>query len=343
MPRKLKGARADGLLEKKVTVVINGEKVRKSVYGHTPEELTDNKEKLIAYYENQNIVTFKKVSEEWEKEHGKEIEHYTRNCYKKPLEDVNEEFGNYIIDTIEPLEIQNFINKFARKGMARRTVKLRLTVLKLISDYAILHGYIKFNPTYAIKIPKSAKTKKVEAPPDEQIEIVKQSVNKEFGLFAFMLLYTGCRRSELLALQYQDIKDDKIKINKVVIYENGNPVIRNYTKTKSGMREVPLLKPLKNVIPKKKNGYIFEINKNPLTLSQLNIKWKRYKKETGIEITPHQLRHAFATICFDAGIDSKDAQYLLGHSKESVTRDIYTSIRQKRKEETAKILNEYLG
>ena len=60
------------------------------------------------------------------------------------------------------------------------------------------------------------------------------------------------------------------------------------------------------------------------------------------DITPHQLRHAFATILFDAGIDVKDAQEILGHASIQVTRDIYTHIRQQRREDTADRLNAFL-
>jgi site-specific recombinase XerD len=44
---------------------------------------------------------------------------------------------------------------------------------------------------------------------------------------------------------------------------------------------------------------------------------------------------------FEAGVDEKDAQELMGHSDIATTRNIYTHIRNKRKQETAKKLNEY--
>ncbi|MGE4277205.1 MAG: tyrosine-type recombinase/integrase [Lawsonibacter sp.] len=58
---------------------------------------------------------------------------------------------------------------------------------------------------------------------------------------------------------------------------------------------------------------------------------------------PHQLRHAFATTLFEAGIEEKDAQELLGHSSITLTHDVYTHIRSARKEKTASCLNEYLA
>ena len=56
-------------------------------------------------------------------------------------------------------------------------------------------------------------------------------------------------------------------------------------------------------------------------------------------ITPHQLRHAFATMCFEMGVSPKDAQQLLGHSKIDVTLDTYTHIRAKRRDDVAAKLN----
>ena len=54
--------------------------------------------------------------------------------------------------------------------------------------------------------------------------------------------------------------------------------------------------------------------------------WDKYRTETGLNITPHQLRHAYATTLYDAGIDIKTAQYLLGHANIQTTMDIYTNL-----------------
>ena len=58
-------------------------------------------------------------------------------------------------------------------------------------------------------------------------------------------------------------------------------------------------------------------------------------------VTAHQLRHKYATILHEAHIDEKDAQELLGHSSIVVTKDIYTHISQKQKEETRQKLNQF--
>ncbi|UYI90215.1 MAG: hypothetical protein OGM59_05785 [Oscillospiraceae bacterium] len=55
------------------------------------------------------------------------------------------------------------------------------------------------------------------------------------------------------------------------------------------------------------------------------------------------MRHAFATICFDADLSAKDASQLLGHSKVELTMDVYTHIRQSRAQRTAEQLNDFVS
>ena len=124
---------------------------------------------------------------------------------------------------------------------------------------------------------------------------------------------------------------------------NGKPTIQHRAKSKDSIRTIPLLTPLKNVLNANGKGYIFTYEGELLTLSRLNILWKNYQKAVGVSLTPHQLRHAFATICFDAGLAPKDASQILGHSKIELTLDIYTHIKQSRTQKTAQMLNDYLN
>ena len=62
--------------------------------------------------------------------------------------------------------------------------------------------------------------------------------------------------------------------------------------------------------------------------------WGRYAQQTGLTCTPHQLRHAYATMLFDNAIEAKDAQELLGHAQLSTTQNIYTHIRDVRRKKT---------
>ncbi len=336
--------------QKKILLIQpDGTYKRKSIYGKSESELEFKINSAIRKsekeYENAKYPKFKNIALVWNETHESEISHYTYSCYQSPLNDLVDEFGDKLIKDITSIELQRFINSLSKKGYAKHTLALRKIVASLIFDYAILQGVIYANPATVIKIPKNAPKKARELPKCEDIEIIKQSVNASFGLFAYLTLYTGCRRGEVLALNYEDIdlKNNLISINKVIVFENNKPII--YNRTKNGdTRTIPLLQQLKSVLPKKAHGIIFKSKDNKhLTLSEYNILWNRYKRETGINLSPHQLRHQFATICFDAGLEAKDAAQILGHKKIELTLDIYTHIEESRKKQSADKLNKFLS
>ena len=115
-------------------------------------------------------------------------------------------------------------------------------------------------------------------------------------------------------------------------------------KTESAQRDIILLDRLADVIPKNFKGFLFSMDgdgKEPLTVKRFQTRWESYCKKYNLNITAHQLRHGFATMLFEAGIDVKDAQELMGHSDITLTRQIYTHIRNERKKETATKLNAF--
>lgn len=226
---------------------------------------------------------------------------------------------------------------------AQKTFKNYFLVLNLIFEYAASNGIIEHNPAEFVQIPKGGKRTYRRAPTPEEIEVIKSSTEKTFGLFAYFLLYTGCRRGEALALQYKDIdrKNKVIHITKSVYHEGNAPRIKQ-PKTERGFRDIILLDILMERLP---NGrpleYIFGEKDSPLTASKAEDLWIAYQRETGLGVTPHIVRHGYATILHEAGIDPKDAQEMLGHANISTTLDIYTHITQKRRSEMAQKLNNY--
>ena len=59
-------------------------------------------------------------------------------------------------------------------------------------------------------------------------------------------------------------------------------------------------------------------------------------------ITPHQLRHEFVTLCFDAELDGQDTQVIVGHASASTTREVYNHIKESRKILNTDKLNSYI-
>ncbi|MFY9114086.1 MAG: tyrosine-type recombinase/integrase [Dethiobacteria bacterium] len=77
-----------------------------------------------------------------------------------------------------------------------------------------------------------------------------------------------------------------------------------------------------------------------LNRSFLSILMDCVHDRVGVTATAHQLRHGFATLLYEAGIDEREAMELMGHADITLTHKIYTHIRKSRKEETAARLNE---
>ena len=213
----------------------------------------------------------------------------------------------------------------------------------MIFRHAIINRYIKEDVSFYARLPKGAKSQKREALTNEEIEIVNNSTACTFGPLVYFLLYTGLRKGEALALRWKDIDlvNNIIHVSRSVYYISNEPHIKE-PKTSSGIRDVIIPNCLADKLsPKAAKEFVFNKNGKLIDKSYFTRQWRKYTEETGLNITAHQLRHTYATLLFEADIDEKDAQTLMGHSDIKVTQNIYTHIRQSRKVATANKLNEY--
>lgn len=342
MPKK----RKDGYYSKQITYHVNGNALKKTFYYKTDKDLI---EKIKAFEGEINALEthpFNLVADEWEESHFNTIQEGTKICYRPALKRAREYFGDEPIRDIRPLDIQRLIDSLANKKYSQQTVRVQRNVLNLIFKFAVLQDYIEQNPVESTRVPRHlAKTKRT-VPTDKDISTILNSVDKDFGLFPYFLLLTGLRRGELLALQWQDIDGNTAHIYKQVTYNGDNqnqPHLTENTKTEAGQRDIFLPDALLDHLKRgKPTDYIFG-GKCPLTKTALRRKWDKYVKETGISLTPHQLRHAYATFLYESSVPEKEAQRMLGHSSIKVTQDIYTHIRENRHKQTEDKINSYIS
>ncbi len=330
-------------------VVIDG---AKRLYFYSSKKTEKQAEKdiekqILAYREKElKGKTFREVAEEWYDKHIPTVEVQTAEAYKPSYKYSIEVFGEIYIKELTPQNIQNAIDRKAVKGYAMKTMRNQLSIFSSIFKYAFVMGYISSNPCEYIKLPKNLKRGRRNIPNAEQIEKVKVSTNSQMGLLAYLLLYTGLRKGEALALTYEDIdyKNNRIFVTKSVYHDGNIPHVKQ-PKTEAGEREVYLFSCLADKLHAAgKTGLIFPGHDGELMhKSSFAKRWKKYQNENGITITPHQLRHAYASyILFDAGVDVKAAQSLLGHADISVTQNIYTHITEAHRQSTYNILNSFV-
>ncbi len=191
------------------------------------------------------------------------------------------------VSTIKRLDIQRAIH-----GLSPQTSAMALAVMKTVFREAIAQQLIETSPAHGVSGPK------IMVKPRHFLtweELSKGTYGKYESQISFLALH-GLRWSEAVALTNKDIRDERVWINKSVHGE---------TKSKAGIRSVPLVCPF-TIFPK-----------SPKTL-------RKVLKPYGVDI--HSLRHTYAYLLKQQGVHITTAQRLLGHSGPRVTMGIYTQV-----------------
>lgn len=334
--------RPDGLYESIKT--IDGKRV--AFRGRTEKEVTD---KMIAY--QHRLTTgplFCELAEACRQDHFQRIAHQTQRGYKSGYDDLIARFGTKFALEVEPIDIRYWIDDLRRKGYAAKTIRNRLTVAKIIYRYLCSgrYGNFDYDPTRHVELPRGLPRTRRQPASSRDVELIMQHTDEYAGRLLAFIAYTGLRLGEAQALQYRDIdlKERIVWVRKSVYYEHNRPQIKE-PKTEAGIRSVPLPDCIVSLIGTgKANTFVFGDEKGELLhFTHLRRILNRYREQYGISATPHQLRHSYATMLHNAGMDAKDAQYILGHSSITVTEDIYTHITKDRLTQNLFLLNGYLN
>jgi len=336
--------RPDGLHE--TIRKINGKRV--PFRGRTDAEVD---RKMIEYTaEIERGRLFKDVASEWHEEHWhgvNGIKYGTQRNYNAPYDRCLEWFGEKPIKQIKPNDIKTFFEWLKSKVYAKKTVLTHSCILNMIFDHAISNEChdIEINPCVGVRIPKGLEQRERMLPLESDIKAVRGNVNDGWvGLFFFFILQTGARKGEALAITGKDIdlKNLTITIEKEMTFNGSSPVISD-PKTEAGKREVPILDELVPYLPRKLKPdqlLFFPLGKT-VYKTTVDKQIKRYRTAHAISCTAHQLRHGYAQSLYNAGVDLKTAQGLLGHAQLSTTADIYTHFSKTKTQEAAGKLNEH--
>lgn len=188
--------------------------------------------------------------------------------------------------------------------------------------------------------------------PEQEDEILRKSMNTTLEYMVRLFLGTGLRRGELTGLMWNDIEWDKriLRIRRHVVTDTrGTPHLEDGAKTEAGVRDVPLtddlIAMLREMQSKSNSVYLFTTKRGTIySASALTNVWKTLNKHLSFNCHPHQLRHTYVTKLFEAGMDIKEIQYLVGHKNSSMTLRIYTHYRESsRKESTLQRAREALA
>lgn len=298
-----------------------------------------------------------------------EMKHGTQKSYLPAIERAVTAFADRRVLTIEPWEIKAFLSEM---NAAHTTVSNQKTVFNAIFqtyiDSPVWHG--DYNPAKMTSLPRGLARSRRTPPAEDQIRIVRQSVQDPEALPAIVYLCTGERRGEACALQLQDVdfEHNVIHITKGCEWISNQPHIIK-TKTDAGVRQIPLLNLLKEaLLPYRKlppKTYIIGLEATPVTASEYSRRWARFWRKHGYahnvvrekvrefngkksiirqtdwvaDVCAHQFRHEYVCMLCEAGVSEEIAIQLVGHANAKMIHEVYLHLKPKMLSEAAALLN----
>lgn len=363
--------RPDGRWQGSITIGRDdrGRLIRKYFYGKTRKETSEKLNRAIEELRDNRFInksdnpTVEQWCHEW-------LWSYKRNSVKQKTFDQYEtilrthiipDLGDIRLADLKTMHIQRIINKMHDSGLSHRTIEVMKIVMHAALKQAQRNKLVSENVCENVVLPRKQPKHIRVLNEDEQTKLIAALKDNYIGRGLLFALYTGMRRGEVLALKWSDYdKNEKTisitkALNRVRTYnKDGNKTMLTVTtpKTDTSIRTVPLIDKAVELLAEHKrkqerymelvgdyytdNDLIFSSSRGDyLDPGNFNRKLNKTVKKIGIpRISPHVLRHSFATRGLEAEVSLKAMQELLGHSSITVTGDIYTHIlkEQKRKE-----------
>ncbi len=365
--------RPDGNFQKQLIVgrKPDGSYIRKSVYARTQRELEQKtfeiQQKLHeGVYLLDNRTTFADIAKLWLEECNPTQSEKWHQRQKIVIEKhLLPAIGYMKVTELKQFHLQMLINSKAKHGYAMGTMKQIKQTATRILDVAIQSESIVRNVFDKVKVP-FVPPKERQALTVDQIKLVNETWETHYmGCPAMIMMYCGLRRGELCALLWKDVDliRDTITVNKAIEVFTNQSIVKE-PKSKAGFRTIPIPKKLHDVLALVKGNdedLVCPTRHGKLmTETAWACGWRSYMNHLNIysggklstrggkrvqvisEFSAHMLRHTYATMLYDAGVDIKSAQYFLGHADLELTLSIYTHLTPFKVDEAIGSLNKHL-
>jgi len=258
--------------------------------------------------------------------------HTLRN-YKIDLKELTEFAKNKEPKNITRLDIRHFLAELKKRGCSKSTIRRKMAAIRSFFRFLFREGYIKANPADSIFTPKPDKKLPEFLDYEATLKLVTSPVTDNvLGLrdraILEVLYSTGIRVSELVSLNIENIDliagvvkvRGKGKKERMALLGNeSQKSLRSYLREKSALGET--------------ERHAVFLNRFGGRISDRSIRRliDKYVKKCSIEqkISPHSIRHSFATHLINNGADLRSVQELLGH-KNLATTQIYTHLGSRR-------------
>lgn len=355
---------------------------RKTVYAKTQKELDQKCAEILHQVSLGTLsadehAVFGELAETWVEDFKPGISDKMRLRYKSVLHTQLAPLHKMKIKELKPMHLQQIINKMVDAGYAQKSMLTVKQTATQILDLAVQNDIVFRNVFAKVKVPHVEPAERLPITDEQRKLILATWQGHRMGLPTLLMLYCGLRRGEMLALLWSDIDltAGTLSVNKAADMPTNASSVKK-PKTKAGIRNVPIpdiIRPA--VLQARANADSLYVcpavqTGGMMSAQAYDMAWKSYmhylnlcaggrdkirtKNKNGEvqflpavqameSFTAHQLRHAYATTLYDAGVDVKTAQKLLGHSDFSVTMKIYTHLSSQKEQQGIENLNAFLN
>lgn len=348
----------------------SGKMITKNVLGKTQAEV---KEKLKKAIENSRQLDYTKEGkytvgqwlDEWFEAYAKvKVRPSSHQTYKGYIENhIKPNIGEIPIEKLTSLTLQKFYKKLLTegrvpriesekqpKGLSAKTVRNINQVISSAMDMAVKHKLILSNPTGGCELPK-VEHREMHTIHAEQLGAFLREA-RESGVYElyYLDLATGLRRGELLGLKWEDVDlaNGVIHVKRQVARIDGK-VKEVPLKTKNSYRNISISKDavtmLKEMEKHRVCEYVFPSpNGGPISPDSVRHMLHRVLKRAGLPaVRFHDLRHTFATLALQNGVDIKTVSGMLGHFSAGFTLDTYAHVTTAAQKEAANTMGSVLN
>ena len=312
---------------------------RKYLYGKTRSQVVKKLKDYQASYKPIEEITAKEYFNKWLEQIRPNIIDSTYIKRKQIIRDyISPAIGHIKLTELKPNDIAEMQMNALKTGAP--TAVTAITITRQCLKNAVRHDLIQRNVAEVIDIVKTDKSPGRSLSSEEVTAFLAAvRTHWHYPLF-YTALSCGLRRGELIALQWKDLKNGYIDVNKSITRSLSDGWVLGETKTLASVRHAPASKSLMSCLEEHKQKQIMVFNSysderfmfcdtkgNMQDPNNLNKSLKTILKKNGLpKFRMHDLRHTFASMHIRLGKDPKTVSGLMGHTNASFTLDRYSHI-----------------
>ena len=250
--------------------------------------------------------------------------------------------GQTAMSRLTAATVERFLTELRKKGLSPSTVRQIYTVARAIGDTAVRDRLLAHNPFAQVKRPKVEHKEAPVLTVMEARQLVVAADGSRYAPLFELLINTGLRRGEALALNWSDVdlEERTARVRKTLVRQGGE-LVRTAPKSKKSERTIPLSGAAVDVMRKTKirnaedrlragskwheTGYVFvtEFGEPCDPRNALRALQVAAERASVPGVGLHTLRHTAATIMLNAGVPMATVSRIMGHASIAVTVDLY--------------------